>query len=106
MPLLVKYQGEDILLTDLCQQLNLPFSHIYQRIRFQGWNLERALSEPVVRFERNPYRMEQKPMIWDIPLEYGGRAWYLIVLRIVTEMDEAGPWTQTPNSPLCSSFSS
>lgn len=42
----VEYNGEVRVLRDLCDELNVPYTLIYNRIHVCGWNLEKALTQP------------------------------------------------------------
>lgn len=42
---------------------------------------------------------ETGAVIWDVPPQYGGRAWYLIVMRMVNDMDSRHIITDV-NAPL------
>ena len=45
----VEYEGNKVALRDLCDQLKLPHSRIYQRITKYGYSLEEALTKPPKR---------------------------------------------------------
>jgi hypothetical protein len=47
----VEYQGRRIPLSELCDNLNIPNSFIYKRVR-RGWSIEDAITKPSV----HPYR--------------------------------------------------
>ena len=48
----VEYQGERLLLMDLCDRLGVDRGRVYGRLKL-GWELERALSAPVKRYKQS-----------------------------------------------------
>lgn len=50
----VVYQGKKIALIQLCEDLNISYTCVYQRLYKLGWDVEKAVSTPV-RLGRNQY---------------------------------------------------
>jgi hypothetical protein len=48
----VDYQGERILLIELCERLGVDRSAVYGRLK-NGWDIDRALSVPVKRYKQS-----------------------------------------------------
>lgn len=60
--LLFTHNGKEQNLTDWCNELNLPYKNVHNRIYRLGWSFERAISEPICIKKRNKdyVRVHQK----------------------------------------------
>ena len=49
----IEYKGETKTLWELCEELNLNYNLVHNRIKKLGWNLEKAINTPVNKNKRN-----------------------------------------------------
>lgn len=49
----IEYKGETKTLWELCEELNLNYNLVHNRIKKLGWSLEKAINTPVNKNKRN-----------------------------------------------------
>ena len=55
----VEYRGKTVKLCELCEAHGIRYKVVYSRLRM-GWDIERAISQPIRQRASHPYRLSQK----------------------------------------------